>query len=838
MALSVGEVYSGGEVRDADGRMVVAVDQDAFGALVTTGSPNLSGVQLEAVAPLFPRLMQDLNLAQRDRRMMLICDSVGVDGVATGADTRSWFHRLAVTLGPLFPAYTVNFYTWTDSGFTGSFSNTYEVDTLHLVSGGSGSTILNFTWRGLVYTTAAINYGATAATVANAVNNALGIPGAFVGSGGTFGSSDVTLTAQGPLLGPLSNLGHADTTLVCTFTQTTPGTSGTLLQTGTNGASSPVLDILNAAIGGTNATWFTGQRLPALATLQPHGMIVSFGANSLTDTTLTWWNPYLNLCEELLYQLPHSELGLIAEHPLVAPAASAGPYQQQRATDVFRIGKLLGAPVINLCQAFLDTGASMALYLNSTDGTHPNGPPSGTYPTNLDGMGLWATIVGLALTKGLYAKAPPPTVPARAKTASSLIQNGAMAIDGGGNLTGWTLGNVTVAQDLTNFERTAQGYAAKLTGTGSNAYITQTLDVKQCAGKWVTMMVRYYAPSAQTDNALLGRFQIGDTVKTTSLCTSASNGQQRDVWATGLVSVFVDPNATSASATIFATTGSTVGSTISVQDVTVVIGQEPMGLPLQQGPTGATGATGGPVTDPLLPAAVGVAPKILLPLAADLLDVSGNSHNGAQIGAQSFGTGRVSIAKALTFDGSTNYVTTTYSPFTTGGASRTFFGLAYRTNHSAAHALFGGSVTSGSHAPLLQLMTGNQNVKWLTDVASDGTGATWTAAWPGDAQWVAWALIAISLTSAELYINGVSKGVVADTADYTTANNLQIGARGGVTFFNGSQAMFGVVESALTASQIGKVHGYITGAKSANVALTALIAQAVATGFVMTDATS
>jgi len=106
---------------------------------------------------------------------------------------------------------------------------TYAIQTLHLSSGTSGSTILNFTWQSVVYTTPSIALGATAAQVQAAVNAAVGAsgqqlpPNAFTVSGGPFGTGDLTITAQNGMSGPITALGHTDTTLTSTFTQGTAG---------------------------------------------------------------------------------------------------------------------------------------------------------------------------------------------------------------------------------------------------------------------------------------------------------------------------------------------------------------------------------------------------------------------------------------------------------------------------------------------------------------------------------------------------------------------------------------------------------------------------------------
>lgn len=119
-----------------------------------------------------------------------------------------------------------------------------------------------------------------------------------------------------------------------------------------------------------------------------------------------------------------------------------------------------------------------------------------------------------------------------------------------------------------------------------------------------------------------------------------------------------------------------------------------------------------------------------------------------------------------------------YIPETT----RTFEGWAYRTNTSAAHTLIGGSGTNG---PSMGLSSGSENVYFSANTSS--TLATWTAAWPGILRWVHWAFIFDDLANTvELFINGVSKGVVAHTVAYSSPGNVKVGAyAAGSNFFNG-----------------------------------------------------
>ena len=344
--------------------------------------------------------------------------------------------------------------------------------------------------------------------------------------------------------------------------------SATVVQTGAG--SPPVLSIYNAAIAGKTAGYFNGGRVKtAVRDLQPDLVLLSFGYNNLTDTTGQWWWPYLALAETVLYEAP-CELGLIAQPPAVSPS-SYTTEQQTRVADVLRMGRILGAPVIDVCQAFTDTG-SVATYVNSSDGLHPNSL----------GQALWATTVNAALVKGGQSRPSVPAISGLHKVGSNLVKNG--ALKGTTTLQGWTLNNVTVSQDSTNFERTAQGYAAKLTHTattGYGAYISQALDLAQCKGRWVTACARFYIPSGQTVDSGIGRLGISDGVATANNSIVLPDINQRDCWQTLVVSLKVDPSSAGVDARVYVdgdATSAGIGANVTVQDVVYVVGPEPRGL--------------------------------------------------------------------------------------------------------------------------------------------------------------------------------------------------------------------------------------------------------------------
>jgi RHS repeat-associated protein len=152
------------------------------------------------------------------------------------------------------------------------------------------------------------------------------------------------------------------------------------------------------------------------------------------------------------------------------------------------------------------------------------------------------------------------------------------------------------------------------------------------------------------------------------------------------------------------------------------------------------------------------------------------------------------------------------------GTTRTFEGWA---NRDAANGsiLFGGNSTDAS-APYLALgSTANgdaQTVYWVPNGYSgalNGVSTSWSGAWPGQGQWVNWALIVNqSAGTAELFINGVSKGVHSISAAYTAnAGAFNAGAwiaNNGVSIigFGGKLDEVAVYDSALTPSDIAGLY--------------------------------
>jgi hypothetical protein len=189
-------------------------------------------------------------------------------------------------------------------------------------------------------------------------------------------------------------------------------------------------------------------------------------------------------------------------------------------------------------------------------------------------------------------------------------------------------------------------------------------------------------------------------------------------------------------------------------------------------------------------------------------DLSGNGRNGTAQGGVTIGGATGAIAgdadAATDFDGSSDYVSSTYKPFI-NSTTRTFEGWAWRDSSAATSTLFGGGQTTTGQEARLYITSGSNDVNFQANHFA-GTTQTWAAAWPGTGQWVHWVLIFNeSADTAELFINGVSQTSKAATTPFiTVAGNFELGTHieGAGGWWDGKLDEVAVYESALSAAQI------------------------------------
>lgn len=192
-------------------------------------------------------------------------------------------------------------------------------------------------------------------------------------------------------------------------------------------------------------------------------------------------------------------------------------------------------------------------------------------------------------------------------------------------------------------------------------------------------------------------------------------------------------------------------------------------------------------------------------------DISGYGRTGTYTGGYTLGAaGAMTTASAtgVDLDGINGRVLSTYSPFV-NGTIRTFEGCAYHDTDQTG-TLFGGSA-GYTAAPLFLWNSGGNGSFYLNNTGA--ASATWVNPWPGLTQWVDWALVFDEPgDTAELFVNGVSKGQQAVTDQYQVGSGtFDIGRTtldGGTLFFpfDGKLDEVAVYDYALSATRIAAHH--------------------------------
>jgi hypothetical protein len=231
-----------------------------------------------------------------------------------------------------------------------------------------------------------------------------------------------------------------------------------------------------------------------------------------------------------------------------------------------RIAAKHGYGTVDVHQVFLDYGAWAANLM--ADSVHPNAA----------GQDLWTAEVMKVFT---YRRDTPPQtrVPSLSMAGTQLIKNGDFSLwdEGSANApTGWTVGGtIAFAADTANGEGAPFKYPLKMTATaGASAYIARDLPLSKVKGKWVTVAARVFVPTGV--GLRVGRLEVGTNLATTRNDDQTANGQGGWTWR--IVQTYIDPTATYAKFWFWVdmTTG---GGNVSVDQISIVTGDIPMGLP-------------------------------------------------------------------------------------------------------------------------------------------------------------------------------------------------------------------------------------------------------------------
>ena len=154
------------------------------------------------------------------------------------------------------------------------------------------------------------------------------------------------------------------------------------------------------------------------------------------------------------------------------------------------------------------------------------------------------------------------------------------------------------------------------------------------------------------------------------------------------------------------------------------------------------------------------------------------------------------------WDGVANNSTSSIDGAFNNGGAHTYEGWAYRDTSSTVDTLIGGDSTTSP--PRLRLEAGSNEVTWRADSGA-GSVKTWSGAWPGNSQWVHWALVFDEpANTASLFINGELVSAQTDTDQFNSLpGNLLAGARyQGADLFDGKLDEVAVYNQALSADRI------------------------------------
>lgn len=448
----------------------------------------LGGSNAAAYAsPIAPRLRSKLALGLQNATIVVLDDSTGVDGLATQVTAQG---TLTAWLNKVFPNSYVAPYTSLPAGWVSQPGWVYQVAQ----------------WLASQYPAYTVTYYT------------------FTGSG--FGGS---------------------------------WSGATTLQTGTGSAT---LAIYNGAVSGTQEQYaLASTRLNSMVrALQPDLTFLAYGHNDSAEITRFGWRMKA-LAHSVLQVAPLSELCMVAQNP-----EGANTYQQQRVAEVARVARQTGAGFVNFCQAFIDADASWATDLLNNDQVHPNSA----------GVAVEVNAVAAGLYQAQYVQPAPPVASGFAKAGLNLLNQadfsdyrGASAI-----LNGWTMTACTASQDSTNYEN-ARGFAVKLTSDGSTTWakIAQSIPANGLQGEYVTVAVRMYVPSAQTDDATIGSVSLGDNINGTN--TSLVSINCRDGWHWALISGQIAATASTITVSVNVDSSNSHASNITVDRVVAVVGDEP-----------------------------------------------------------------------------------------------------------------------------------------------------------------------------------------------------------------------------------------------------------------------
>ena len=188
-------------------------------------------------------------------------------------------------------------------------------------------------------------------------------------------------------------------------------------------------------------------------------------------------------------------------------------------------------------------------------------------------------------------------------------------------------------------------------------------------------------------------------------------------------------------------------------------------------------------------------------------DRNGTPLGGVTVGGEQDGPTDYFDARATQFDGVDDRITSAYNPFV-GPSGRTFVGWTRRDTDATADLLFGSSAAATTDQARLFLPPATQDVRFAPN-GSDGQIIVWANAWPGNAEWVWWALrFDQGADEVGLFIDGQLVSVQACTETWPAApGNFQVGAAGTTSLpLGGDSALIAGYEKLLSDAELAALY--------------------------------
>lgn len=553
-------------------------------------------------------------------------DSMSYDYYAT--PIYRWMYDSARIVGANFPAYTVKYRVWDATTCTASVTvanggSSYQTgDVVTVVQSGASGCQYTVAQSGGVVTSLTLAAGGENYSPANGLattggngsgltvnltftgswgsstngswqtaqtGNSTSVVNAFItsaGSGQTTGTYTVNATGGGGTGAQISVVissgtcnsiqvinGGTGYSSVPTFTVAAGGTPCTV-----QGVVVPTLWISNASYPGMTTQFDLGTLGPMLAgafptpinripnartSYTPDLVTIAQGYNQGTAAG-NWAPDMLALTETAEHLTIGAPIVIMAEPWACSPAGLEG-YPIQRSSAYELVAASRGYGFLNVGQAFHDSSpTNWCSYLNS-DGIHPNDV----------GSALWANLFASAW---VFNSQIPPGAGQQSTmdtpNSDQLATNGTFQVTSSGTPVNWTLSSGTSATDNTNY-LSPNGYAIKVTGSGTTAALTQSLPLAKVRGQWVSVWAMEFVPTGQytvAQTMYAGQVALSDSLGQ-SVSTQTTTDQANGFGAWHLVGVcrYISPSATNPSVTLYGSVG-TVASAASFDSVSVTIG--------------------------------------------------------------------------------------------------------------------------------------------------------------------------------------------------------------------------------------------------------------------------